>query len=284
MRMSRGVAVLCLGAAWIAWQPNERCSAQEPAGAPPAPATQPALPAGLPPGVSDVVKLARAGVKEEVILAKVKKDGVSYNLTTDQIIGLSDAGISQAIIAALLQSKPDAGAQPASAPAQPAAAPMPATLEPPPVEAAGPGSAAPAPPAVSAAPVAPAAAPALPPPAAPVFAPAPAAPPAPIPWTAAPAPAPAAAGFQDRFFADTGFNPALWTARSGLISMLASAKGSIEAAPVLVFKPTGMQMSGADGSGRLAGIQSIAAYVAPFTLTATVSAEQDVGIPFEVSW
>ena len=60
------------------------------------------LPVALPPGVDDVLKLARGGIGEDVILAKIKNDGASYNLTSDQIIYLSKAGVSQNVLAALL--------------------------------------------------------------------------------------------------------------------------------------------------------------------------------------
>jgi hypothetical protein len=275
IRVSRGFAVLCLAAAWFACQPGDSCSAQQQTSSQPAPAIQPAVPAGLPPGVSDVLKLVRAGIKEDVILAKIKSEGQSYNLTTDQIIDLSNAGISQNIIAALMQGKADSGSSsPASTQTQPAAQQLPAMVEPPPLDAASPGSAT-APPAAGApvGPVAPTVAPTALPPATHDFAPAPT-----TPSVAASAPLPP---LQDSFFADTGLNPALWTAQSSLVQSLASAKGSVSTAPTLVFGPSGLQMSGA-GRGQLAGIQSAGSYAAPFTLTATVSGQQDNGIPFEL--
>jgi hypothetical protein len=239
--------------------------------------------AGLPPGVSDVVKLVQAGMKEDVVLAKIRNDGLSYNLTTDQIIYLSNAGIPQDIIAALMQKADGGSVAPAGAPTQPAAQQMPAMVEPPPLDAAGQGNAATPPAAtVPTAPMAPTVGPAPVSPAAPAFAPAPAAPSVAIPTPAPPAPVQASAAFQDNFFADAGLNMAFWTAQSSLVPALASAKGSVGTAPVLVFGPSGLQMSGANGSRRLTGIQSTTSYLAPFTLTATVSAHQAVGIPFEL--
>jgi hypothetical protein len=281
---SRGVAILCLGAAWIAGQPGDRCSAQQQSNTQPPPANQPAAVVGLPPGVSDVLKLARAGMKEDVILAKLKKDGVSYNLTTDQIIYLSNAGMSQNIIAALMQSRADNGSSaPVSAQAPTAAQQMPAMVEPPPLDAASPGSAtAPSAAGAAAAPVATAVAPAPPPPAAPYYATAPAAPSFAVPASVPPPPMQAAPGFQDNFFTDAGLNTALWTVQSSLVPTLASVNYAAGTVPLLIFGPSGLQMSGANGPRRLTGIQSTASYMAPFTLTATVLAQQDVGIPFEL--
>ena len=61
---------------------------------------------GLPAGVEEVIKLTKAGMSEDLILAKVKKAGVSYDLTTDQIIYLKNQGVSEKVIAALLQAGP----------------------------------------------------------------------------------------------------------------------------------------------------------------------------------
>jgi hypothetical protein len=71
----------------------------------------------LPAGVDDIVKLTKAGMSEDIVLAKVKKVGVTYDLTTDQMIYLKNQGVSQNVITALLQ----AGS--ASAPAAPASTP-----------------------------------------------------------------------------------------------------------------------------------------------------------------
>jgi uncharacterized protein DUF6600 len=71
----------------------------------------------MPAGVEDVVKLTKAGMSEDIILSKVKKAGVSYDLSTDQMIYLKNQGVSQNVITALLQ------AGPASAPAASASTP-----------------------------------------------------------------------------------------------------------------------------------------------------------------
>jgi hypothetical protein len=81
---------------------------------------------GLPAGVEEVVKLTKAGMGEDLILTKVKKAGVSYDLTTDQIIYLKNQGVSEKVIAALLQ------AGPASAPSTAASTPSTSPPLPPP--------------------------------------------------------------------------------------------------------------------------------------------------------
>ena len=84
-----------------------------------------AQPQPLPPGVQDVVKLAQAGLSDDVILTQIRNSGATYNLTTDQIILLTKEGVSQTVIKALM-SGPAAVAAPApAAPTAPAPAPAP---------------------------------------------------------------------------------------------------------------------------------------------------------------
>jgi hypothetical protein len=71
--------------------------------------------ATLPPGVQDVVKLAKAGISEDIILAQVKSSAATYSLTADQIIYLTQQGVSQNVIKTLMASAP------ASAPVAPPA-------------------------------------------------------------------------------------------------------------------------------------------------------------------
>src|SRR5271169_6217345 len=56
----------------------------------------------LPPGVQDAIKLSKAGMSEDLILAQIKNGGTSYNLNADQIIYLKSQGLSQNVITALL--------------------------------------------------------------------------------------------------------------------------------------------------------------------------------------
>ena len=95
----------------------------------------------LPPGVQDVVKLVKAGMDDEVVLAQIRNGTTVYNLSVDQIIYLHDQGVSQNVIKALLATgSASAPASPAPAPA-PLAVPQtaaPVVVTPPPVVAATP--------------------------------------------------------------------------------------------------------------------------------------------------
>ncbi len=64
-----------------------------------------ATPVSLLPGMVDVVGLTKAGFGEGLILAKVQRAGVSYDLSTDQMIYLKNQGVSENVISALLQGK-----------------------------------------------------------------------------------------------------------------------------------------------------------------------------------
>jgi hypothetical protein len=63
----------------------------------------------LPTGIQDVIKLTRAGMTEEVILAQLRKAGVGYSLTSDQLVYLSNQGVSQNVIEALIRGDESAG-------------------------------------------------------------------------------------------------------------------------------------------------------------------------------
>ena len=103
-------------------------------------------------------------------------------------------------------------------------------------------------------------------------------------YAPAPAPAPAYAppGLVDNFFTDASLNPSVWMLQTPLLQSLAQWNGSAALPPLLAFSPAGMQMSGVNGPGQFAGIQSVGAYMAPFTLTASVSGLAAMGIPFDV--
>jgi hypothetical protein len=111
-------------------------------------------------------------------------------------------------------------------------------------------------------------------------APAPGPAPAPAPEPA-PAPAPAPA-LVDVFTSDAALNPSVWQMQTPLILSLAQWNASAPMPPMLAFGPTGMQMSGVNGPGQFTGVQSAASFMAPFTLTTTVSGLAAEGVPFEV--
>jgi len=101
-----------------------------------------AAPAGL--SVEDVIKLAKAGLSEDIILHEIKKRNHAFELTTDQIIALKTANVSDRVVAVMIDpSKPEAkDAVRAEAPAQTAPPSMPPPVEPRSVE---PPASAPAP-------------------------------------------------------------------------------------------------------------------------------------------
>ena len=74
-------------------------------------AGEPELPAGLSPELAEIFRLAQAHVDENVILAYIHNSGQSYSPTADEILYLSDLGLSQTVIGALFQQKPAASPQ-----------------------------------------------------------------------------------------------------------------------------------------------------------------------------
>ncbi len=105
----------------------------------------------LPTGVQEVIKLTQAGMGEDVILAKIRSDGVAYNLNTDQIIYLSKQAVPQHVISALMQGKPGGAVVAPPAPPVSFAAPAPVPTQPAPEPVNPPGG----PPPVTGAPSAP---------------------------------------------------------------------------------------------------------------------------------
>jgi hypothetical protein len=63
----------------------------------------------LPAGVQDVIKLTRAGITEEVILAQLQN--ATYNLTSEELVYLSNQGLSQNVLRALTRGE---GARPSA--------------------------------------------------------------------------------------------------------------------------------------------------------------------------
>ena len=61
----------------------------------------PALPANLSPGLDEIIKLAQAHVGDDVILAFVQNSGRTYKPTAQELLYLTDLGLSQKVLAAL---------------------------------------------------------------------------------------------------------------------------------------------------------------------------------------
>ena len=62
-------------------------------------------PSDLSPGVQEVIKLTKAHMTDDVILAYIRNSGSSYNLSADDVLYLNSQGVSQPVISALLQAK-----------------------------------------------------------------------------------------------------------------------------------------------------------------------------------
>ena len=216
-------------------------------------------PADLSPDVQEVLTLSRQHMDDSVITNYIASTGKAYKLSADDIIYLNSQGVSQPVISALLATANNASSQ-AAAPAVPAA---PAS-----------GAASPTPPPVDEDTNSPA-----PPPDVSVSQPTEPAPP--VAFPAVSAPPMMSAPILDNFYSDAGLNPALWQAQSPLLTSLASMYGSF-ISPALSFTPSGVQMSGIGAHHQFMGIQSAAAYSAPFTFSTTVIGMEQEGIPFEV--
>jgi hypothetical protein len=66
--------------------------------------------------LEDVVKLSQTGVSEELIIAKIKKNGKAFDLSAEELVDLRKAGVSDSVIKLLLDPS-----QPYSPPPPPAA-------------------------------------------------------------------------------------------------------------------------------------------------------------------
>lgn len=73
----------------------------------------------------DVVRLAKAGVGEDVIIAQMQAAKARFVLTADDIVRMKKEGVSDAVLKAMIQSAKPAP-EPAQAPEEPRPAPQPA--------------------------------------------------------------------------------------------------------------------------------------------------------------
>jgi hypothetical protein len=89
-------------------------------------------PAGSQPGLQEIVRLTKAHMTDDVILAYIKNSGLSYKLSADDVLYLNGQGVSQPVISALLQSTPAPAPVPtAAAPPQISPQPVPPQAPPP---------------------------------------------------------------------------------------------------------------------------------------------------------
>jgi hypothetical protein len=102
LKILSALAIMAIG--WLCWNGGTLGNAQ------PAPATQS-------PQLQEVVKLTKAPMSDDVIIAYIKNTGASYNLSADDILYLNSQGVTQPVISALLQAKSSVAIAPAPAPA-----------------------------------------------------------------------------------------------------------------------------------------------------------------------
>jgi hypothetical protein len=74
-----------------------------------------------------IVKMAKAGLGEEIILSQIKASPGQYSTATDDLIALKGAGVSDKVIAAMMAKMTAGGATPAPAAAPAPSAPGPVT-------------------------------------------------------------------------------------------------------------------------------------------------------------
>jgi len=248
LMVKQSLAVVALG--WCCWAAGGTGLAQTPA-------------ANLSPDLQEVVKLSQQKMSDDIIVSYIKNSGKAYKLGADDIIYLNGQGVSQAVIAVLLQNSA------ASSPAAPAP-----TTSPAPAAASDTAASGPQPPPLDASPAPDtAASPSATP--TPSYAP-PVSPVAPPPMSA-----PVGAGFQDNFYADGGLNPGLWQTQTPLLSALGGLSGQ-QVLPALGFSPAGLQMSGIHREGQFMGIQSAASFGPPFDFNVTVTGLTQEAVPFEI--
>jgi len=91
-------------------------------------------PSSSPLSLEDVVKLCQTGLPEELIVTKIKKNGKAFDLSTEELLELRKAGVSDNIIKFLLDpSQPYTPPPPPPAPA-PGGSPVASTTSTPPVK------------------------------------------------------------------------------------------------------------------------------------------------------
>ncbi|HTO89409.1 MAG TPA: hypothetical protein VMR54_17960 [Thermoanaerobaculia bacterium] len=91
--------------------PAPTSTAPSPTPAPPPPAAavpaQPTVPASSSSRpYLEILKLQESGATEQQLLDKIRAENVRYRLTTAEVLELRQAGVSEAVVAAMLRSGP----------------------------------------------------------------------------------------------------------------------------------------------------------------------------------
>jgi len=57
--------------------------------------------------VDDVIRLSKAGLSDEVIIQQIKKKGQRFDLSTDQLVQLKSASVSERVIQVMIDPTKD---------------------------------------------------------------------------------------------------------------------------------------------------------------------------------
>lgn len=105
MRVTRYTWLLCFGATTLVML-HALAQTAEPAPTPaPVASVSNSVPARLPYGTDDVLKLTRAQVSEDVTLNYIQSSGTIYNLSPSDIVTLRGEGVSDKVINAMLDQR-----------------------------------------------------------------------------------------------------------------------------------------------------------------------------------
>lgn len=64
--------------------------------------------------VADVVRMAQAGISDEIIIARLRNEGKAFDLSTDDLIELKKGNVSNAVVKAMMNPSPSLQGTPAS--------------------------------------------------------------------------------------------------------------------------------------------------------------------------
>jgi len=123
------ISLLLLAALASAGAQTQTTSPEAAPAAPQTQATPPVAAAAPVKGltVDDVIKLSQAGLSDNVIIGKIKKNGQAFDLSPDQLLQLKTARVNDKVIEVMMDpSKADAALTPAPAAATPASSADPA--------------------------------------------------------------------------------------------------------------------------------------------------------------
>jgi uncharacterized membrane protein YgcG len=117
--MVLGVMVLCSQIGPVLWAQNSNPASSNAVAAAPA-STSETRPVQLSPDAAEILKLGRAHLSDEVIIAFIRNSARIYPLSASEIIYLRGQGVSDQVVTAMLNSRQNAAATAAQATPHPA--------------------------------------------------------------------------------------------------------------------------------------------------------------------